>query len=72
MSPYIEIGSPLCNLKSKAYLILTALFLLLPDYASAEGPVVIKTGKTTLSAKTTELNGVTEVKIGAELEITPQ
>ena len=37
-----------------------------------EGPVVIKTGKTTLSAKTTELNGVTEVKIGAELEITPQ
>jgi len=37
-----------------------------------EGPVVIKTGKTTLSAKTTELNGVTEVKIGAELEIIPQ
>ncbi len=37
-----------------------------------EGPVIIKTGKTTLRAKTTELNGVTEVKLGAELEIVPQ
>lgn len=35
-----------------------------------EGPVVIESGKTTLRANSATLNGVTEVKLGAELEIT--